>query len=113
MMRKIILVMCLLVGINLYGSDKAECEKLFRSALHNFYLENSCKYDKHISTAIRKVFENQNCTKMFTEDDMKRLNSEVLADSYNRMNKIGRDDFCKNNKVKYDELEKIYLQNTH
>ena len=102
-----------MTGINLYGADKAKCEALFRSAIHNFYLENSCKFDKHISAAVRKEFENQNCTKLFTDDDMKRLNSEVLGNSYQKMNKIGRNDFCKNNKVKYDELEKVYLQHTH
>jgi len=112
-MNKTILIISLLAGINLYGEDQAKCEALFRSAIHNFYLENSCKFDKHISAAIRKEFENQNCTKLFTDDDMKRLNSEVLGNSYQKMNKIGRDDFCKNNKVKYDELEKVYLQHTH
>jgi len=112
-MKKIILVMWILVGINLYGVDKAECEKLFRSAIANFYLENTCKYDKHISAAVRQVFENKNCTKIFNDDAMKRLNSEVLGESYKRMNKIGRDDSCKSHKVKYDELEKVYLQSTH
>ena len=107
-MKKITLLVWLLIGINLHGADKAECEKLFRSAIANFYLENTCKYDKHISSKIRKMFENQNCTKLFTEDDMKSLNSEVLGDSYKRMNTIGRDDFCKSNKTSYDELEKIY-----
>ncbi len=107
-MQKIVIVMYLLVGINLYGADKAECEELFSTAIHNFYLENSCKYDKHISTAIRKVFEEQGCTKLFTDDDMKRLNSEVLGDSYQKMNKVGRDEFCESNKVKYDELGERY-----
>lgn len=112
-MKKMILIMWLLVGINLYGADKTKCEKLFRSAIHNFYLENSCKFDKHISSAIRKEFGNQNCTKLFSDDDMKKLNSEVLGDSYRKMNKVGKDDFCKNNKLKYDELQKVYLQNSH
>ncbi len=107
-MKKIFLVIWLLIGINLYGADKAECEELFRGAIYNFYLENSCKVDKHISSAIRKKFENKNCTKMFTDDDMKKLNSEVLGDSYKKMNKMGRDNFCKSNKAKYDELQKIY-----
>ena len=109
-MKKIILVIFILFGINLYGADKAKCKELFKSAISNFYLENSCKFDKHLSAAIRKEFENQNCTKMFSDDDMKKLNSEVLGDSYQRMKKVGRDDFCKNNKVKYDELQMIYLK---
>ena len=109
-MKKIVLVMCLLVGINLYGADKAKCEELFKGAISNFYLENSCKFDKHLSAAIRKEFENQNCTKMFSDNDMKKLNSEVLGDSYQRMKKVGRDDFCKRNRVKYDELSTIYLK---
>ena len=109
-MKKTTLVMCFLFGINLYGADKAKCEELFRSAIFNFYLENSCKFDKHISSAIRKEFSNQNCTEMFSDDDMKKLNSEVLGDSYQKMKKIGRDKFCKNNKVKYDELQTIYLE---
>ncbi len=112
-MQKILLVIYILVGINLYGANKAKCEELFRSAIHNFYLENSCKFDKHVSTAIRKVFEEQDCTRLFTDDDMKRLNNEVLGDSYQKMSKIGRDEFCKSNKVKYDELGKRYLQNGH
>ncbi len=37
---------------------------------------------------------------------MKKLNSEVLGDSYQKMKKVGRDDFCKNSKIKYDELSK-------
>ena len=108
-MKNIMLTIYLLVGINLYGADKVQCEELFRSAIYNFYLENSCKFNKHISSAIRKEFENQNCTKLFTDDEMKRLNSEVLGASYKSMNKIGRDDFCKNSKAKHDGLEKIYL----
>ncbi len=112
-MKKIILVIALFFSINLYATQKAECEKLFKSAIYNFYLENSCKFNKHISSAIRKEFDNQGCTKMFNDDDMKKLNSEVLGDSYQKMNKIGRDKFCKNNKVTYNELEKIYLKNSH
>ena len=105
--------MCLLFGINLYGADRAECEELFKSAISNFYLENTCKFDKHISSAIRKEFEDQNCTKMFSDDDMKKLNNEVLGDSYKKMVKIGRDEFCKSYQVKYNKLEKVYLQSTH
>lgn len=100
--------MSLLIGINLYGADKVKCEELFRSAIYNFYLENSCKFDKHISSAIRKEFGNQNCTKLFIDEDLKQLNSEVLGDSYQKMNKIGRDNFCKNSKIKYDELADIF-----
>ena len=111
-MKKMILVIYILIGINLYAADKAECEELFKSAIYNFYLENSCKFDKHISSAVRKEFENKNCTSMFTDDDMKKLNSKVLGDSYKKMNEIGRDEFCKSNKTKYDELKKVYLQNT-
>ena len=111
-MKKIVLATCLLLGINIYATDKTKCEELFRSAIFNFYLENSCKFDKHISSAIRKEFSNQNCTEMFSDDDMKKLNSEVLGDSYKRMNKIGRDDFCKSNKIKYDELQTAYLESS-
>jgi len=107
-MKKMILVISILFSINLYGADKAKCEELFRSAIFNFYLENSCKFDKHISSAIRKEFGNQNCTEMFSDDDMKKLNSEVLGDSYQKMKKVGRDNFCKSNKAKYDELQVMY-----
>ena len=107
-MKKIVLGISILVSINLYGADKAKCEELFKSAIFNFYLENSCRFDKHISSAIRKEFSNQNCTEMFSDDDMKKLNSEVLGDSYQKMKKVGRDDFCKSNKAKYDELQVTY-----
>ncbi len=109
-MKKIVLGIFILFSINLYAADKAKCEELFRSAISNFYLENSCKFDKHISSAIRKEFSNQNCTEIFSDDDMKKLNSEVLGNSYQKMKKVGRDDFCKNNKAKYDELQAIYLE---
>ena len=99
------LVIFILFSINLYAADRAKCEELFRSAIFNFYLENSCKFDKHISSAIRKEFSNQDCTEMFSDDDMKRLNSEVLGDSYQKMKKVGKDNFCKSNKAKYDELQ--------
>ena len=105
-MKKIIIAIWLLVVVNLYGVSKSECENLFRSAINNFYLENSCKFDKHVSSAIRKEFGNKDCTKLFTDDDMKKFNSEVLGDSYKKMNEVGRDSFCKNSKTKYDELEK-------
>ena len=111
-MKKIVLGIFILFSINLYGADKAKCEELFRSAIFNFYLENSCKFDKHISSAIRKEFGNQNCPEMFSDDDMKKLNSEVLGDSYQKMKKVGRDTFCKSNKVKYDELQKVYLKSS-
>ena len=105
-MKKMILVIFILLSINLNAADKAKCEELFRSAIFNFYLENSCKFDKHISSTIRKEFGDQNCTEMFSDTDMKKLNSEVLGDSYQKMKKVGRDDFCKNRKAKYNELSK-------
>jgi len=107
-MQKMILALSMLVSINLYGADKAECEELFRSSIYNFYLENSCKFNKHISSAIRKEFENKDCTELFSDDDMKSLNSEVLGDSYKKMKNVGRDKFCKNSSTKYDELGEIY-----
>lgn len=107
-MKKITLMILLLLGINLYATDKVKCEELFKSAIYNFYLENSCKYDKHLSSAIRKAFGDQNCTKRFSEDEMKRLNSEVLGDSYKGMKSVGRDEFCKSSRAHYDELEKTY-----
>ena len=109
-MKKIVLGICLLFGINVYAVDKAECEALFKSAIYNFYLENSCKFDKHISSAIRKEFGNQGCTELFSDADMKSLNSEVLGDSYQKMNTVGRDAFCKSNEITYNELEKRYIK---
>ena len=112
-MRCITLIMGLLMSINLHATERVECEELFKGAIYNFYLENSCKFDKHISSAVRKEFENKNCTKLFSDDDMKKLNSEVLGDSYKKMKEIGRDEFCRKNRAPYDSLEKSYLQNTH
>ncbi len=103
-MKKIALIISILISANLYALDRVECEELFKSAIANFYLENSCKFDKHLSSTIRKEFENQNCSEMFSDDDMKQLNSEVLGSSYKEMNDIGREDFCKNSKVIYDNL---------
>jgi len=107
-MKNIILIISLLISVNLYGADRVKCEELFKSAIYNFYLENSCKFDKHLSSAVRKSFENKNCTKMFSDDDMKKLNSEVLGESYRTMKKMGKNEFCKSNKLKYDELQKRY-----
>jgi len=107
-MKKIIITAWLLIGINLYGASNLKCENLFKSAIHNFYLENSCKFDKHISSSIRKQFEALGCTKLFNDDDMKKLNSEVLSNSYKKMNEVGRDNFCKNSEVRYNELAKKY-----
>ncbi|MEN8303807.1 MAG: hypothetical protein ABFQ64_07040 [Campylobacterota bacterium] len=111
-MKKIHLVSSILLSINLHGADKAKCEELFRSAIFNFYLENSCKFNKHISSAIRKEFGNQNCTEMFSDNDMKKLNSDVLGESYQKMKKVGRDDFCRSNKNNYDKLQIIYLESS-
>ncbi len=103
-MKKIILAIYLLISINLNAADKTECEELFKSAIYNFYLENSCKYDKHLSSAIRKKFGDKGCTELFSESDMKNLNSEVLGDSYKKMKSVGKDNFCKNTKATYDSL---------
>ncbi len=103
-MKKIILAIGILTSINIYGADKAECEELFRSAIYNFYLENSCKLNKHLSSAIRNKFGDKNCPELFTKEDMKNLNSEVLGNTYRKMNEVGRDKFCQNNRAKYDEL---------
>ena len=108
-MKKITLVLTMLIGINLYAIDKEKCEQLFKEAIYNFYLENSCKFDKHVSSAIRKEFGNQSCTKLFSDDEMKSLNSEVLGSSYKKMNEVGRDDFCKKNKTTYEKLAKEYF----
>ena len=102
------LTITILLSINLYATDKTKCEQLFRSAISNFYLENSCKFDAHVSSSIRKEFGNKNCTKLFSDDAMKKLNNEVLGENYRKMNNVGRDDFCKNNKPRYDELTKLY-----
>jgi len=101
-----VLIVALLTSINLHGVDRVECETLFKSAIENFYLENSCKFDKHIAASLRKEFGNKNCPKLFNDADMKSLNSEVLGKSYQNMKKIGRDEFCKVNRARYDALAK-------
>lgn len=93
-MKSVVMVASMLIGINLYATEKAECEELFRSAIHNFYLENSCKLKTHLSSDFRKKFEDKNCPKLFNDADLKSLNSEVLGSSYQEMNRIGRDKFC-------------------
>jgi len=105
-MNKTVLIMFLLLGINLNATERVKCEELFKGAIYNFYLENSCKFNKHVSSALRKEFEKQNCTKMFSDENMKKLNSKVLGESYTAMNEMGRDDFCKSNKTAYDALVK-------
>ncbi len=107
-MKKLVLVIISVLSINLYAVDKNECKKLFSSATYNFYLENSCGFDGHNSVSVRKVFGNKNCPSIFDDADMKRVTNKVLGDTYQKMNKIGRDKFCADNKVKYDELEKEY-----
>ena len=107
-MKKIILTISILLSMNLSAFDKLKCEKLFRIAIQNFYLENSCKFNGHLSASIRKEFGNQDCEKLFSDDAIKKLNNEVLSLSYQKMNKIGRDNFCKNNKAIYYELAKSY-----
>jgi len=104
--KETVLIVGLLTSINLYGVDRAECETLFKSAIENFYLENSCKFDKHVSASLRKEFGNKNCPELFSDVDMKSLNSEVLGQSYQNMKKIGRDEFCRVYRAKYDELAK-------
>lgn len=106
-MRKITLVIFLLLNTNIYALDRVGCEELFKKAIFNFYLENSCKFDKHMSSVVRKEFETQNCTKMFSDEDMKKLNSEVLGDSYHKMKKIGRDNFCESNRARYEGLKSL------
>ena len=103
-MKKIILILSILLSINLYATDKLKCEELFKSAIYNFYLENSCKFDGHVAASIRKEFGDQNCTELFSDEDMKKLNNEVLGQSYQKMKKVGREEFCKNNKAKYNKL---------
>ena len=107
-MKKIILTLIILLSINLHATDKVKCEEIFRNAIYNFYLENSCKFDGHLAASMRKEFGEKNCTTLFSDEDMKKLNSEVLGESYQKMKKVGRDDFCKNNKFDYDELAKSY-----
>ena len=71
-MKKIFLLTFLLLSINVYGADKAKCEELFRGAIYNFYLENSCKFEKHLSSTIRQKFKDQGCEEMFSDEDMKK-----------------------------------------
>ena len=107
-MKVIISLIFVLITTNIYASQKTKCEELFKSAIANFYIENSCKFDKHVSSSIRKEFEAENCTKLFNDADMKNLNGKVLGDSYKKMKAIGRDEFCEKNKMHYDELSKRY-----
>ena len=101
--KKLILVIISVFSISLFGADKAECEKLFSSATYNFYLENSCGFDGYNSVAVRKVFGDKGCPSIFDDADMKRVTNKVLGDTYQKMNKIGRDKFCADNKVKYND----------
>jgi len=107
-MKVITSLIFLLISTSVFASQKDKCEDLFKLAIENFYLENSCKFDKHVSSSIRKEFEANNCTKLFNDSDMKSLNSEVLGDSYRKMKAVGRDKFCEKNKVKYNDLSKRY-----
>ena len=91
------------MSINLYAADKTECEELFRGAIYNFYLENTCKYNGHLSSTLRKDFGDRGCTKLFSDANMKKLNSEVLGESYKKMKKVGRDEFCKSNRDSYNK----------
>jgi len=70
--------------------------------------ENSCKFDKHVSSSLRKEFGDKGCSSLFSDADMKRLNNEVLGSSYKSKNKVGNDKFCKNNKAEYDKLGNLY-----
>lgn len=107
-MKKIILTISILFTINLYATDKVKCEEIFKSAIESFYVENSCKFDGHLAGTLRKKFGEKNCTSLFSDADMKKLNSEVLGQSYQKMKKVGLDTFCKNNKPSYDELVKSH-----
>ena len=107
-MKIMILITSLLLSINLYATDKENCTELFKSAIYNFYLENSCKFDKHVSSSIRKEFGDKNCATLFSDSDLKDLNNEVLGSSYQVMNKMGKDKFCKKSKAHYDELGNVY-----
>jgi hypothetical protein len=106
--KETVLMVGLLTSINLHGVDRAECETLFKHAIQNFYLENSCKFDKHIAASLRREFGEKNCPELFSDADMKSLNSKVLGESYQNMKKIGRDKFCRVNRAKYDELGNLY-----
>ena len=107
-MIKVFLLTYILLSINVYGADKTKCTELFSRAISNFYLENSCKFDNHLSSIIRQKFKNQGCEEIFSDADMKKLNSEILGSSYHAMKKIGRDGFCREHK---DSYEKAYQQN--
>jgi len=83
-MKKIFLLICVLLSVNVYAADKTKCEKMFKSVIYNFYLENSCKFDKHLSSTMRKKFKDKGCEELFSDTDMKKLNSEVLGSSYQK-----------------------------
>ena len=105
-MKKIFLVIYILFSVNAYGADKAKCEELFKSAIYNFYLENSCKFDKHLSSTMRKKFKDQGCEELFSDADMKSLNSEVLGSSYQAMKKVGKEAFCEESRDGYEKAVK-------
>ena len=98
----------LLLSINLYAVDRENCEELFKSAIYNFYLENSCKFNSHLSSSIRKEFGDRNCATLFSDSDLKELNNNVLGSSYQLMNKMGKKEFCKKSKSQYDILGNKY-----
>ena len=102
-MKKIFLLIYILLSINVYAADKIKCEKLFKSAIYNFYLENSCKFNKHLSSTMRKKFKDQGCEELFSDADMKSLNSEVLGSSYQAMKKVGKEAFCEENRDGYEK----------
>ncbi len=110
-MKKMILAISILIGINLYAADKVICEELFKGAISSFYLENSCKYNEYLSSTMRNDFGYKGCKKLFSTEDMKDLNNEILGDSYQKMKKVGKNNFCKSNKAKYYELVENYTTN--
>ncbi len=102
-MKSLFLSIFLFFSSSSFAIDKAECESLFSSATYNFYLENSCGFEGHKSVKVRKIFGDKSCPSMFDAAAMKRVTNKVLGDTYQKMNKIGRDEFCADNKAKYDD----------
>ena len=109
-MKDLTLIILFILNVNLYATDKVKCEDLFSSATYSFYLENTCKFDGHNSVSYRKEFGDKGCPGIFDDSDIKRVTNKILGETYQKMNKIGRDKFCYDNKIIYNKTKKDFTR---
>ncbi|MGB5964153.1 MAG: hypothetical protein WBG65_01335 [Sulfurimonadaceae bacterium] len=84
------------------------CKQLLSGSIYNRQLEKVCSFDKGLSNTFVKLYVNNSCAQILNEKYTINLPKEIALDTDNRLQVMGKTEFCKGNQSTYFELVNIF-----